>query len=74
MRKAKVLFKNEEASILTKHYDSSFSFVYHDEWVANSSKQSISLTSPKNLSPYPQNVIIINPPPPKVTLTSPDCR
>ncbi|MDQ3143014.1 MAG: HipA N-terminal domain-containing protein [Bacteroidota bacterium] len=44
MRNAKVLFKNEEAGILTQHDDASFSFRYHDDWVADNSKQSISLT------------------------------
>ena len=47
MRKAKVLFKNEEAGILTQHDEGSFSFRYYDDWVANNSKQSISLTLPK---------------------------
>lgn len=48
MRKAKVLFKNEEAGILMQHDDGSFSFLYHDDWVANKDKKSISLTLPKN--------------------------
>jgi len=48
MRNAKVLFKNEEAGILTQHDDGSFSFHYSDDWVSNNSKQSISLTLPKN--------------------------
>ena len=47
MRKARVLSKNEEAGILTQHDDGSFSFRYHDDWVANNTKQSISLTLPK---------------------------
>ena len=47
MRHAKVLFKNEEAGIITQHDDASFSFRYHDEWVSDNSKQSISLTLPK---------------------------
>jgi serine/threonine-protein kinase HipA len=47
MRKAKVLFKNDEAGILTQHDDGSFSFLYQDEWMANNNKQSISLTLPK---------------------------
>ncbi len=47
MRKAKVLFKNDEAGILKQHDDGSFSFRYQDEWIANNSKQSISLTLPK---------------------------
>ena len=48
MRKAKVLFKNEEAGILTQHDDGSFSFRYHEDWLANKDRQSISLTLPKN--------------------------
>ena len=48
MRKAKVLFKHEEAGILTQYDDGSFSFRYHDDWVANNDRQSISLTLPKN--------------------------
>ncbi len=47
MRKAKILFKNEEAGILTQHDDGSFSFRYNDDWSDNNSKQSISLTLPK---------------------------
>lgn len=47
MRKAKVLFKNEEAGILTQYDDGSFSFRYQDEWITNNNKQSISLTLPK---------------------------
>jgi serine/threonine-protein kinase HipA len=45
MREAKILYKNEEAGILTQHDDGSFSFRYHDTWVANN-KPSISLTLP----------------------------
>lgn len=47
MRSAKILFKSEEAGILTQHDEGSFSFRYHDGWVADSNKQSISLTLPK---------------------------
>lgn len=47
MRKAKVLFKNEEAGILTQYDDGSFSFRYHDDWLANNSNPGISLTLPK---------------------------
>ncbi|MBU3658491.1 MAG: phosphatidylinositol kinase [Flavobacteriales bacterium] len=47
MRTVKVLFKHEEAGILTQHDDGSFSFCYHDNWLANNDKQSISLTLPK---------------------------
>ena len=48
MRNAKVLFKDEEAGILTQHDDGSFSFRYHDTWVKDMNKQSISLTLPKS--------------------------
>lgn len=47
MRKAKILFKNEEAGILTQHDDGSFTFRYHDGWMSNSEKSAISLTMPK---------------------------
>jgi len=47
MRTARVLFKNEEAGILIQNDDGSFTFRYHDIWVADDSKQSISLTLPK---------------------------
>ncbi|MEZ4801091.1 MAG: HipA N-terminal domain-containing protein [Flavobacteriales bacterium] len=47
MRKAKVLFKNEEAGTITQHDDGSFSFQYHNHWITNDNKQSISLTLPK---------------------------
>lgn len=46
MRSARVLFKNEQAGILRQQDDGSFSFQYHDSWMA-SSKPSISLTLPK---------------------------
>ncbi|MEI8085857.1 MAG: HipA N-terminal domain-containing protein [Paludibacter sp.] len=48
MREAKVLFKDEEAGILTQHDDGSFTFSYHDIWLANKDKPSISLTLPKS--------------------------
>jgi serine/threonine-protein kinase HipA len=47
MRKAKVLFKNEEAGILTQFDDGSFSFCYHEDWLINNDRKSISLTLPK---------------------------
>jgi serine/threonine-protein kinase HipA len=48
MRKAKILYKDEEAGILTQHDDGSFTFHYHDYWIADSSKPGISLTLPKS--------------------------
>jgi serine/threonine-protein kinase HipA len=47
MRKAKVLFKNQEAGILTQFDDGSFSFCYHEDWLVNNDRKSISLTLPK---------------------------
>lgn len=47
MRSASILFKNEEAGILIQHDDASFSFHYHDTWLANPNKPAISLGLPK---------------------------
>jgi HipA-like protein len=47
MRKAKVLFKGEEAGVLTQHDDGSFTFQYNSSWVDDTSKPAISLTLPK---------------------------
>lgn len=47
MRRAKILFKNEEAGILTQHDDGSFTFRYRDEWITDQKKQIISVTLPK---------------------------
>lgn len=46
MREAKILFKEEEAGILTQYDDGSFTFRYHNAWIA-SNKPSISLNFPK---------------------------
>ncbi len=46
MRKASILFKNEEAGILEQNDDGSFSFHYQTNWI-DSSKPAISLTLPK---------------------------
>lgn len=48
MRKAKVLFRDEEAGVLTQHDDGSFTFSYNDTWLTDSNKPCISLTFPKN--------------------------
>ena len=48
MRKAKVLYKDEEAGVLTQHDDGSFSFNYHDAWLSNTNKPAVSLTLPKS--------------------------
>ena len=47
MRRAKVLFKNQEAGILVQYDDGSFSFRYNEDWIAHSDRPSISLTLPK---------------------------
>ena len=47
MRQAKILFKEEEAGLLTQRDDGSFTFRYHDAWFSNNNKPSISLTLPK---------------------------
>lgn len=47
MRSAKILFKNEEAGILIQNDDGSFLFHYHDNWLSDNNKPSISLTLPK---------------------------
>ena len=56
MRKAKVLFKNEEAGMLTQWDDGTFSFQYLHQWLINIEKPNISLTLPKSKkefhSPY----------------------
>ena len=52
MRAAKILFRNEEAGILTQHDDGSFNFLYHNNWVNDLSKPGISLTFPKKIQEY----------------------
>ncbi len=52
MRQAIILYKDEEAGILTQHDDGSFTFRYHDIWMADTNKNGISLTLPKNEQEY----------------------
>lgn len=47
MRQAIVYYKGEEAGILTQHDDGSFTWRYHDLWIADTNKPAISLTLPK---------------------------
>ncbi len=47
MRTAKILFKDNEAGVLTQYDDGSFSFCYTDSWMGDNSKPEISLTLPK---------------------------
>lgn len=52
MRQAKILYKNEEAGLLTQHDDGSFTFRYDGNWLTDSKKSGISLTLPKNRQEY----------------------
>ena len=52
MREAKVLFKDQEAGVLTQHDDGSFTFSYLDAWLADQTKPAISLTLPKHEQPF----------------------
>ncbi|MDP3437794.1 MAG: HipA N-terminal domain-containing protein [Bacteroidales bacterium] len=48
MRKARILFKDQEAGVLTQYDDGSFKFSYNDNWIADTNKPDISLTLPKS--------------------------
>ncbi|QZE13826.1 HipA N-terminal domain-containing protein [Halosquirtibacter laminarini] len=52
MRRANVLYKDEEAGVLTQFDDGSFSFHYHKTWFDNESKPAISLTFSKEQMEY----------------------
>jgi serine/threonine-protein kinase HipA len=52
MRKARILYKDAEAGVLTQHDDSSFTFRYHTSWVDDSNKPGISLSLPKSGKEY----------------------
>lgn len=52
MRSASILFKDEQAGVLTQHDNGSFTFRYLDSWIADSNKPSISLTLPKTNQEY----------------------
>lgn len=52
MRSAKVLYKDEEAGTLSQFDDGSFLFAYHDSWVENPAKPSVSLTLPKSVKEF----------------------
>ena len=47
MRSAHILYKNEEAGILTQLDDGNYIFQYHKTWVEDASKPAVSLTLPK---------------------------
>jgi serine/threonine-protein kinase HipA len=52
MRRAKILYKNQEAGILIQQNDGSFTFKYDNLWMSDDSKPSISLTLPKSQQEY----------------------
>ena len=52
MRKAKILYKDEEAGILAQHDDGTFTFRYNDVWMSDSNKPGVSLTLPKTKQEY----------------------
>lgn len=52
MRKATILFKDEEAGILTQHDDGSFTLRYNNSWLEDNNKPGISLTLPKTKQEY----------------------
>ncbi len=52
MRKAIVLYKDEQAGTLVQQDDGSFVFSYTKEWMADPSKPPISLTLPKSKQEY----------------------
>jgi len=57
MRSARVLYKNEEAGVLTQLDDGSFEFSYHKKWVNDASKPSISLTLLKSKEVFHSNYL-----------------
>jgi len=52
MRKAKILYKNQEAGMLIQHDDGSFTFAYNISWINDIVKPAISLTLPKSQQEY----------------------
>lgn len=52
MRRAGILYKGEEAGLLTQYEDGAFTFRYHNAWMADSNKPGISLSLPKTKQEY----------------------
>lgn len=57
MRRAKILFKEIEAGLLTQHDDGTFTFKYQKSWLEDPSRPPISLTFPKRVTPYQSDVL-----------------
>lgn len=52
MRKARILYKNQEAGMLIQHDNGSFTFKYANSWINDDNKPVISLTFPKSQQEY----------------------
>jgi serine/threonine-protein kinase HipA len=52
MRKAKILYKNQEAGMLIQHDNGSFTFKYDNSWINDTTRPAISLTLPKSQQEY----------------------
>jgi HipA-like protein len=52
MRKAMILYKEQEAGILTQHDNGSFTFKYDSSWISDDTKPAIGLTFPKSQQEY----------------------
>jgi serine/threonine-protein kinase HipA len=52
MRKAIILYKNQEAGMLIQHDNGSFTFKYDNSWIIDDTKPAISLTLPKSQQEY----------------------
>jgi len=52
MREAKVIYKNEEAGLLSQLDNGDFVFRYHDSWFHSADRPAISLTLPKHKQEY----------------------
>lgn len=52
MRKAKILYKNQEAGMLIQNDNGSFTFKYDNSWINDTTQPAISLTLPKSQQEY----------------------
>lgn len=52
MRQAKIIYKNQEAGLLTQLDNGDFVFRYHDTWFDATDKPAVSLTLPKVQQEY----------------------
>lgn len=57
MRRARILFKDEEAGVLTQLDNGSFTFSYNDTWMADGNKPGISLSFPKTVKEFRSNFL-----------------